>query len=71
MIRGVLAGFIGMMPGVGAVAVGNMGVVVRLFVISGGMMLRRGAMVFRGMLVMLGGFQVVLFAFFGHEFLAF
>ena len=68
VIRGVLAGFLGMMLGVGGMALSYVGVVMSLFVISGGMMLRGGAMVFRGMLVMLSGLQVVLFAFFGHGF---
>jgi hypothetical protein len=36
------------------------------FFISGSVMLGRGAMVFRGMLVMFRGFQVMVLAFFRH-----
>lgn len=66
MIRGVLARLVGMMVGVGFVAVRDVGVVARFFMVSGGVMLGCGAMMLRGMLVMLGGFQMVVFAFFRH-----
>jgi hypothetical protein len=59
VVRSVLAGFFGVMPGVGAVAVRYMGVVAGLFVISGRGVLGRHAMVLRGVLVM-------LFTFFRH-----
>ncbi len=62
----MLARLIGVMFGVGVMAVRNMGVMAGLLVISGGVMLGRRAMVLRGMLVMLGSFQVVLCAFFRH-----
>jgi len=66
VVGSVLAGFFGVMLGVGAVAVRDMGVVAGLFVVAGGMVFGRGTMVLRGMLVMLGRLQVVLFAFFRH-----
>jgi hypothetical protein len=47
-------------------AMRDMRVMAGLLVISCGMMLRRRAMVLRGMLVMLGSFQMVLFSFFRH-----
>jgi hypothetical protein len=62
----VLAGFFGVMLGVGAVPVGHMGVVAGLFVISSGMVFGCGAMVLRGVFVMFSRLQVVLFAFFRH-----
>jgi hypothetical protein len=66
LIRGVLAGFFGVMAGVGSMAVCYVGVVACFFVVARGVMLGCGAMVFRGMLMMLGGFQMVFFAFFRH-----
>jgi hypothetical protein len=66
MVGGVLAGFLGMMLGVGVMAVGDMGVVMSLLVIAGGVMFGGGAMMFRGVFVVFGGLQVVLFAFFRH-----
>ena len=66
VIGGMFARLIGVMFGVSVVAVRDVGVVVGLFVVSGGVMLGCGAMVFRGMLVMLGGFQMVFFTFFRH-----
>jgi hypothetical protein len=66
VIGGVLARLIGVMLGVSVVAVRDVGVVVGFLVVSCGVMLGCGAMVFRGMLVMLGGFQMVFFTFFRH-----
>jgi hypothetical protein len=62
----VLGGFFGVMIRVCAVAVRDVGVVAGLFVISRLMMLGGGAMVLRGVLVMLGCFEVVLVAFCRH-----
>ena len=62
----VLGGFFSVMIRVGAVAVCNVGVVAGLFVISRLVVLGGGAMVFRGMLVMLSCFDVVLVAFCRH-----
>jgi hypothetical protein len=36
-------------------------------VVSGGVVLGGGAMVFRGMFMVLGGFEMVFFAFFRHR----
>jgi hypothetical protein len=66
VIGGVLARLIGVMLGVSVVAVRDVGVVVGFLMVSAGVMLGCGAMVFRGMLVMLGGFQMVFFTFFRH-----
>jgi hypothetical protein len=63
VVSAMLPRLSGVMPGVRAVAMRDMGVVAGLFVVSGGVMLGRHAMVLRGVLVMLGGFQVVLFTF--------
>jgi hypothetical protein len=57
VVSGVLAGLFGVMLGVSAVAVPDVGVVTCLLVVTG------------GMLVMISGFQVVLFTFFRHGFL--
>ena len=62
----MLAGFVGVMLGVGVMAMRDMGMVAGLFMISCGVMLGSGAMVFRGMLVMICGFQMVFFTFFRH-----
>lgn len=43
-----------------------MGMVARLFMVTGGVMLRRVAVVLRGLFVMFGSFQVMLFTFFRH-----
>ena len=48
------------MLGVAGMTVRGMGVMRRLFVVAGFMMLRRLAVMFRGMLVMLGGLVVML-----------
>lgn len=69
MVSGVLAGLFGVMLGVSAVAVRDVGVVACLLVVTGGVMPGSGAMLFRGMLVMISGLQVVLFTFFRHGFL--
>ena len=66
VIGGVLARFVGVMLGVRAVAMRYMGMVPGFFFVSGGMMLRRHAMVLRGTFMMFGCFQMVLFAFFRH-----
>lgn len=66
VIRGMLARLFGVMLGVRVMAMRYVGMVARLFMISSGVVLRRGAMVFRGVFVMLGGFQVMLFTFFRH-----
>ena len=65
---GMLAGFFGMMGRVHVVTMRDVGMMTGFHVISGGIVLGRGAMVFRSMFMMLGGFQVVLFAFFRHGF---
>ena len=62
----MLARLFSVMFGVSGMAMRDVGMVPGLFVISGGVMLGRCAMVFRGMLVMFGSFQVVLFPFFRH-----
>jgi hypothetical protein len=69
MIRAVLAGLFGVMLGVGGVAMRYVGMVAGLFVISGGVMLSRHAMMLRGTFVVLSGSQVVFFTFFRHGFL--
>lgn len=66
VVGGELAGLFGVMLGVGAVAVRDVGVVAGILMVSGGMMVRRFAMVFRGVFVMFGGFQMVFFTFFRH-----
>ena len=66
MIRRVLARLFGVMTSVSGMAMRDMSMVAGLFVISGGMMLGSRAMVFRGVLVMVGRFQVMLFSFFRH-----
>jgi hypothetical protein len=65
-ICGVLARLIGVMPGVSLMAVRDVGVVMSLIVVSGGVMLGRGPVMLRGMLVMVSCFVVMLFAFFRH-----
>ncbi len=62
----MLAGLFGMMFGVGMMAMRDVGMVSSLLMISGGVMLSGCAVVFRGVLVMLGCFQMVFFAFFRH-----
>jgi hypothetical protein len=59
-VRVVLAGFFGVMHRVHMMAVRHMGVVPRLFVIAGFVMLSSREMVFRGVTVMLGGFPVMI-----------
>jgi len=66
VIRRVLARLIGVMLGMGMMAMRDVGMVAGFFFISGSVMLGRGAMVFRGMLVMFRGFQVMVLAFFRH-----
>ena len=55
-----------MMLGMRMMAMRDVGMVAGFFFIPRSVMLSRGAMMFRGMLVMLGGFQVVFFTFFRH-----
>ena len=62
----MLAGFFGVMLGVRVMAMRDVGMVAGLFMISGGVMFGRCAMMLRGMLVMLGGFQMMFFTFFRH-----
>jgi|HubBroStandDraft_2_1064218.scaffolds.fasta_scaffold890389_2 hypothetical protein len=62
----MLAGFVGVMLGVGVMAMRDMGMVAGLFMISCGVMLGGGAMLFRGMLVMFCGFQMMFFTFFRY-----
>jgi hypothetical protein len=69
MIRGVLAGLVGVVLGVGHVAMCDVGMVAGLFVIARDVMLGGHAMVLCGVLVMLGSFQMVFFTFFRHGFL--
>jgi hypothetical protein len=66
VIGGVLASLIGVMLGVGMVAVRDVGVVMGFLVITCGVMLGSGAMVLRGVFVMLGGLQMMFFTFFRH-----
>ncbi len=54
------------MLGVGVMAMRYVGMVACLFMISGGVKFGGCAMMFRGVLVVVGGFQMVLFAFFRH-----
>jgi hypothetical protein len=70
-ICGVLARLIGVMPGVSLMAVRDVGVLMSFIVFSCGMVLGRGPVMLRGMLVMLGCFVVVLCAFFRHGLLSF
>jgi hypothetical protein len=65
-ICSVLARLIGVMLGVSLMAVRDVGVVMSFIVISGGMVLGRCPVMLRGMLVVVGCFVVVLFAFFRH-----
>jgi hypothetical protein len=60
MLGVVTAGFGVMLFGMAGVAVGGVGVVRRLFVIAGVMMLGGFAMMLRRMLVMFGGLVMVL-----------
>ena len=62
----MLAGLFGVMLGVRLMAMRDVGMVARFFVISSGVMLGGAAVVLRGVLVMFGSFQVVLFTFFRH-----
>lgn len=62
----MLAGFVGVMLGVGVMAMRDMGMVAGLFMISGGVMPGGGAMMFRGLLEMICGFQMVFFTFIRH-----
>jgi hypothetical protein len=62
----MLASLLGVVLGVGVMAMRYVGMVARLFMISSGVMLGGCAMVFRCVLVVVGGFQVVLFTFFRH-----
>jgi hypothetical protein len=66
VVGGVLAGLLGVMLGVGVVAMRDVGMVAGFLVISRCMMLGSEAMMFRGVLVVLGGFQVVILSFFRH-----
>jgi hypothetical protein len=66
IIRVVLAGFRRVVDGMVLVTMCNMGVVPGFFVVFGGVMFRRGAMMFRGVLVVLGGFQVMVGDLFRH-----
>jgi hypothetical protein len=62
----VLAGLARVMLGMSVVAMRDVGMVAGFFVIPGSVVLGRRAMMLRGVLVMLGGFQVMFFAFFRH-----
>ena len=62
----MLARLFGVVLGVGMMAMRDMSMVAGFFMISGSVMLGRCAMVFRGVLVMIGGFQMMFFAFFRH-----
>ncbi len=62
----MLAGFLGVMRGHVMVAVGDVGVMPRLLMISRGVMFRGRAVVASGMFVMFGCFDVVIGAFFRH-----
>ena len=54
------------MLGVSLMAVRDMGVMMRLLMVARGMMLRGHLVMLRGVLVVFGSLQVVLFAFFRH-----
>jgi hypothetical protein len=56
----VLASFFGMMNRVQVVAMRYMSVVAGLHVIACGMVFRRGAMMFRGLFMMLGRLRVMI-----------
>jgi hypothetical protein len=62
----MLACLFGMMLGVRVMAMRYVSMVASLFMISRSVMLGCGAMVFRGMLVVFGCFQMVFFAFLRH-----
>jgi hypothetical protein len=62
----MLAGFFGVMLGVRVMAMRDVGMVAGFLMISGSVMFGGGAMMFRGVLVMVGSFQVMLFAFLRH-----
>ena len=55
-----------MMLGMRMMAMRDVGMVAGFFFIPRSVMLSRGAMMFRGLLVMFGSFQVVVLAFFRH-----
>jgi len=56
----VLAGFLGVMDCMQVMAVGHVGVVPRLFVTAGFVVLGSRQMVLRGVTVVLGGFAVMI-----------
>jgi hypothetical protein len=62
----MLTGFLGVMLGMGVMTMRDVGMVAGLFMISCGVMLGGGPMMFRGLLVMVCGFQMVFFTFFRH-----
>jgi hypothetical protein len=62
----MLARFLGVVLGMRVMAMRDVGMVAGLFMISCGVVLGSCAMMFRGMLVMICGFQMVFFAFFRH-----
>ena len=68
MVGGVFARLLSMVLGMGMMTMRDVGMVMRLLMIAGGMMLCGSAMVFRGVLVMFSSFQMMLFSFFRHGF---
>ena len=62
----MLAGFRRVMLGMVLMTMCDVRVVPGFFVVFSGVMFRRGAMMFRGVLVVLGGFQVMVGDLFRH-----
>jgi hypothetical protein len=62
----MLAGFFGVMRGMGVMPVSDVGVVPRLLVISGFMLLGRGQVVLRREFMMLRCLAVMIYGFLGH-----
>jgi hypothetical protein len=68
LVRVMLARFFGVMRRMVVMTSGDMRVMRSLFMIAGGVVLGGGAMVARGVLVVLGSFKMVLGGFSGHGF---
>lgn len=62
----MLAGFFGMMRGMGVVPVSDVGVMPRLLVIAGFVLLGCGQVVLRRVFMMLRSFAVMIYGFLGH-----
>jgi hypothetical protein len=68
MVGGVFARLLSMVLGMDVMTMRDVGMVMRLLMIAGGVMLGSGAMVLRGVLVVFSSFQMMLFSFFRHGF---